>query len=89
MLGDNVQWVRNVRAAHGKAVLHSGRRTPVTLEEVPIEQRAPILKAYVKRAPGGRPHIPAAVDAPLADFEKIAANFPVFHIVFDQAAIPR
>ena len=28
MLGENVQWVQNVRAAGGKAVLRSGRREP-------------------------------------------------------------
>jgi deazaflavin-dependent oxidoreductase (nitroreductase family) len=55
MLGDNVQWVQNVRAAGGKAVLRSGGREEVQLEEVAAEQRAPILKAYLQRAPGARP----------------------------------
>src|SRR5215469_1023355 len=44
MLGENVNWVQNVRAAGGKAVLRSGGREDVQLEEVPIDQRAPILK---------------------------------------------
>ena len=84
MLGDNAQWVLNVRAADGKAVMHSGRRSNVQLENVPIDQRAPILKAYLKRAPGARPHIPVDMDAPLVEFEKIAADYPVFHIVSNQ-----
>jgi deazaflavin-dependent oxidoreductase (nitroreductase family) len=84
MLGDNAQWVLNVRAAGGKAVMHSGRRTPVQLESVPIDQRAPILQDYLKRAPGARPHMPIDKDAPLVDFEKIAADYPVFHIVSNQ-----
>lgn len=58
MLGENVQWVQNVRAAGGKAVLRSGGREQVQLEEVPAERRAPILKAYLQRAPGARPHVP-------------------------------
>ena len=40
MLGDNGQWVQNVRAAGGRAVLRSGGREEVQLEEVPTDQRA-------------------------------------------------
>src|SRR5437667_2235987 len=65
MLGDNVQWVHNVRAAGGKAVLRHGRREEVQLEEVPADQRAPILKAYLQLAPGARPHVPVNKDAAL------------------------
>jgi deazaflavin-dependent oxidoreductase (nitroreductase family) len=81
MLGENVNWVLNVRAAGGKAVLSSGGLEEIQLEEVPADQRAPILKAYLQRAPGGRPHVPVDKDAPIADFEKVAADFPVFRIV--------
>ncbi|MGZ3628742.1 MAG: nitroreductase/quinone reductase family protein [Ktedonobacteraceae bacterium] len=81
MLGENVNWVKNVRAAGGKAALRSGSREEILLEEVPIDQRAPILKVYLKRAPGARPHIPVDKDAPLEDFEKVAADFPVFKVV--------
>ena len=80
MLGDNVQWVHNVRAAGGKAVLRHGRREEIRLEEVPAGQRAPILKAYLQRAPGARPHVPVNKDAALAEFEKVAAAFPVFRV---------
>ena len=80
MLGDEAQWVLNVRAAGGKAYIRSGRRTEVRLEEVPAEDRAPILKAYLRRAPGARPHVPVDKDAPLAEFEAVAASFPVFRI---------
>jgi deazaflavin-dependent oxidoreductase (nitroreductase family) len=86
MLGDNVQWVQNVRAAGGRAVLRSGRREDIQLEEVPTDQRAPILKAYLQRAPGARPHVPANKDAALAAFEKIAAEFPVFRVASNKAA---
>ena len=83
MLGDDVAWVRNVRAADGRAVLHHGRREQIRLEEVPADQRAPILKDYLNRAPGARPHIPASKDAPLSEFTKIAAGFPVFRVLPD------
>jgi hypothetical protein len=81
MLGENVNWVRNVRAAGGKAAFLRHGREEVRLEEVPADQRAAILKDYLKRAPGARPHIPVSKDAPLAEFEKVAMNFPVFRIV--------
>jgi hypothetical protein len=84
MLGDNVQWVRNVRASGGKAVLRSGGREDVRLEEISVDQRAPILKAYLQVASGARPHVPVDKDAPLAEFEKIAAVHPVFRLVSDQ-----
>jgi len=80
MLGDNTQWVRNVRATGGKAVLRSGGHEDVQLEEIPASQRAPILKAYLQVASGARPHIPVDKDAPIAEFEKIAAEFPVFRL---------
>ncbi len=84
MLGDNTQWVRNVRASGGKAVLRSGGREDVQLEEIPAGQRAPILKAYLQAAPGARPHVPVDKDAPLAEFEKIATAHPVFRLVSNQ-----
>ncbi|PYT93185.1 MAG: nitroreductase family deazaflavin-dependent oxidoreductase [Acidobacteria bacterium] len=80
MLGENVSWVQNVRAAGGRAVRRSGARERVQLEDVPFGQRAPLLKTYLLRAPGARPHIPVNKDAPLAEFEKIAASFPVFRV---------
>ena len=82
MLGTQAQWVLNVQAAHGKAYLRSGRRHEVHLEDVPVAQRASILLAYIKRAPGARPHmLPLTPQSPLADFERSAAEYPVFRIV--------
>jgi deazaflavin-dependent oxidoreductase (nitroreductase family) len=80
MLGDNVQWVLNVRAARGKAAIRSGAREEVQLDEIPAEQRAPILKEYLRRAPGARPHMTVTQDSPLADFEKVADGYPIFRV---------
>ena len=89
MLGENVQWVQNVRAAGGRAVLQRHSREEVHLEEVPSEQRAPILKAYLQRAPGARPNVPVNKDAPIQEFEKVAPAFPVFRVVSNVHANPR
>lgn len=81
MLGTEASWVRNVQAAGGKAVLRHGRCENVRLVEVAVEQRAPILKAYLQKAPGARGHVAIDKDAPLAEFERVAAQYPVFRVV--------
>ena len=81
MLGEEVDWVRNVKAAGGNVTLRHGRREEVCLEEVTADQRAPVLKAYLKRAPGARPHLPIHKDAPLSEFEQVSPQFPVFRVV--------
>ncbi len=81
MLGEDVNWVRNVRAAGGDATLRHGRREEVCLEELAIDRRAPVLKTYLKRAPNARAHLPVDKDAPLAEFERVAPGFPVFRVV--------
>jgi hypothetical protein len=81
MLGDDVNWVRNLRAADGHALLRHGRIERVRLEEIPVEKRGTVLKAYLHRAPGARPHVPVDKDAPLEQFEAIAAQVPVFRVL--------
>ena len=80
MLGANVNWVRNLNAAGGRAVLRHGRRESVHLEEVEPGARAPILRRYLQVAPGARPHITVDRTAPLTEFARIAADYPVFRI---------
>ena len=49
------------------------------------DQRAPILKAYLQIATGAQPHVPVNKDAALAEFEKIAAAFPIFRLASNKA----
>ncbi|MGY1712073.1 nitroreductase/quinone reductase family protein [Geodermatophilus sp. SYSU D00758] len=93
------EWVRNVRAAGGRAVLaRRGRRQPVTLVEVPVPDRAPVIRAYVLRA-GRRPGTTAVrrearaffgVGPDLADGEiaTVADRFPTFRVLPDPAVPP-
>lgn len=80
MLGTEAAWVRNLRAVNGHATLRHGRTEQVLLEEIAIEKRARVLKAYLRIAPGARPHIPIDKDAPLEAFEAIVAQIPVFQV---------
>jgi deazaflavin-dependent oxidoreductase (nitroreductase family) len=80
MLGPGSDWVKNVEAAQGDAVIRQGRRRPVHLVAVPPEERAPILREYVRIASSGRQHFPLPVGAPRSDFEAIAGRYPVYRI---------
>ena len=80
MLGEQVNWVRNVNAAQGRAVLRHGKVEYVRLVPVDPAQRATILKEYLRIAPGARPHIAVDKDAPLERFEQVAARYPVFRV---------
>ncbi len=79
-------WVKNVRAAGGDAYLLHGRRTSVHLSEVPVEQRAQILLAYVRKRAFNRSSRRAAVlyfglERPtLQDMAKVASKYPAFLI---------
>lgn len=80
MLGENCNWARNVRAAGGAVTIRHGRARPYHLTEVPVGQRAPILKRYLQKVPGARPHIPVDRGAPLDEFAAIASRYPAFRL---------
>ena len=80
MLGNDANWVRNVRAAGGRAVLRHGHDERVRLDEIAPRARAPILQRYLQVAPGARAHFPVDRHAPLPQFERIAEQYPVFRV---------
>ncbi len=81
MLGEETNWVRNVKAAGGDVALIHGRREEVHLEEVAPDRRAPVLKAYLQRATNASAHLPLDKDAPLTEFERVSPRYPVFQVV--------
>lgn len=80
MLGDNTNWIRNVRAAGGHAVLVRGRREPVRLDEIDRQDRGRILRRYLACSPGARSHIDLAPDASIEDLEQLAGRYPIFRV---------
>ncbi|ETD32266.1 nitroreductase/quinone reductase family protein [Williamsia sp. D3] len=80
MLGNNCNWVRNVRAHDGRATIERRQRHRVQLIDIPEPLRPPLLKAYLQQVPGARPHIPVQHTQPVSDFAPIAADYPVFRI---------
>lgn len=79
-------WVKNVRAAEGHAFLVHGHRRPVRLTEVPVEERGPILLAWVgerafSRSPRRAARLYFGLETPtLEDMRRLAPNYPVFAI---------
>jgi hypothetical protein len=81
MLGPDVAWVRNLHAADGRALLRHGKTERVRLEEIPVNERVPVLKAYIRKAPGARPHLGVDKDASLEELRAIAPRIPVFRVL--------
>ena len=86
-LAGESDWVRNLRAS-GKAVIRHGRRTEIRVQELPVEDRAAVLDAYLsKRALSKSPAAEArdyfGVDPhPSREvLERIAAYYPVFKVL--------
>jgi len=89
-LAGEVDWVKNVRAAGGQAVLISRRRVPIHLEEIPQADRAPVLLAYVQKrafthsgAQASRHFFGLGPRPTLEEMERIAERYLVFRIVQD------
>ncbi len=80
MLGERCNWVQNVRAAEGRVTLRHGRAVACRLVEVPAGERPPIIKRFLQKVPGARPHIPVSRRAAVSDFEPIAPSYPVFRV---------
>jgi deazaflavin-dependent oxidoreductase (nitroreductase family) len=80
MLGPDVGWVRNAHAAGGHAAIVRRHREEVVLTEVPVGERAPILRRYLLVAFGARPHMKVRWNSPLRELEQVAAEYPVFRV---------
>jgi hypothetical protein len=80
MFGTISDWVQNVDAANGDAIISHGGSVRVRLVKLVPDERAPILREYVRVASSGRKHFPLPVGAPLAEFAAIASQYPVYRI---------
>jgi deazaflavin-dependent oxidoreductase (nitroreductase family) len=89
-LAGESQWARNVRAADGVAVIRRRGSRAVRLVEVPVEERAPILAAYLEAGrrrsgePAGRMQARwyfGLEDTPTVhQLATLAPRYPVFRV---------
>ncbi|USX53938.1 nitroreductase/quinone reductase family protein [Lentzea sp. HUAS12] len=89
-LAGESEWVRNVRAAAGRAVLGRTQRREVTLVEVPVDDRPPVIQAYLGRAgrtgrswgraAEARYYFGVSTEATLDEIAAVAAHYPVFRV---------
>jgi deazaflavin-dependent oxidoreductase (nitroreductase family) len=78
----DTQWVRNLRASH-QGELRTGRRVvPFTAQEVPDDEKPPILRAYLRRWKWevGQFFGGVGPDAPDSELRRIAPEHPVFRV---------
>jgi hypothetical protein len=91
-LAGESDWVRNVRAADGRAVLRRRGRHQARLVELPLEQRPAVLAAYLRRGAERAGTTAATTQArayfrrpPQPDLEELAAiakYYPVFRVTY-------
>ena len=67
-------------------MLRHGHREVIDLDEVDPGQRAAILRRYLECSPGARSHVPVRPGAPLEEFERIVARYPVFHVTVPEGS---
>ncbi len=79
--GDATEWAKNARAARHGLLIRGRRSEHVALLEVPVDQRAPILREFLTQVRGVRPLVrslglPSDPDA----FAAAAPRCPVFRL---------
>lgn len=82
--GEGLDWVKNARASRWGELLRGGRRERVTLTELPLESRGPILRAFWHQVKGGRRFVARMFGLPAGatadDLQATAPRCPVFRI---------
>jgi hypothetical protein len=91
-LAGESEWVRNVRAATGQALIRRRGARRVRLDEVPAEERPEIIAEYLRRgaersgseaaAKQARSYFGIAPDPSTEQLGAIAEHYPVFRVVY-------
>jgi len=94
-LAGESEWVRNVRAAEGRAVIRRRGARPVRVVEVPAEERPSIISEYLRRgaerggakaaAKQARYYFGVNTDPSLEEIRAVADYYPVFRVVYGGA----
>ncbi len=76
-------WVRNIRASKQGELRLGGKREPIKVEEVPVETKVPILRAYLKnwKSETSKFFGGTTDESPEDELRRIAPDHPIFRIV--------
>jgi hypothetical protein len=90
-LAGESQWVRNVRAAGGQAVLRRRTAHRVQLQELPPQERPEVIAAYLRRgcqrsgakaaAKQARSYFGLPPDASVEKIRAVAGYYPVSRVI--------
>lgn len=93
-LAGESDWVRNLRRA-GKAVIRCESREEILVEELPVNERAKVLEAYLRKRALSKSPAAAARDYFGVDshpsrqaLESIADYYPVFKVIHAISPVP-
>jgi hypothetical protein len=91
-LAGESEWVRNLRAAHGEAVIQRGRARRAHLVELPTADRPAIIAAYLRAAKArssaasyakqAQSYFGLAAEPSDAQIADVAEYYPVFRIEY-------
>jgi deazaflavin-dependent oxidoreductase (nitroreductase family) len=77
----NTNWARNARAAGEVVLARAMRRQRYAARELPAEDRAPILQAYLDQfATEVQRFFPVPKGSPARAFAELASRYPVFEL---------
>lgn len=76
-------WVRNIRAAREGELRLGGKRELIRVEDVSVETRVPILRAYLKnwKSETSKFFGGATDESPEEELRRIAPDHPIFRIL--------
>lgn len=93
-LAGESEWVRNVRAAGGAAVLRRRGARPVHLVELPPEERPAVIAEYLRRGversgrkaaeKQARLYFGVSPDPSAEEIRAVAPYYPVFRVVYQE-----
>lgn len=75
------EWVKNARASGEVELTRAGKSKRHAIEEVTLDEAAPVLREYLRTTPIVKAYFDADADAPLEAFIAEAASHPVFRVL--------
>lgn len=76
-----VSWVKNARVSGEVTLARGSKQETLKLQELPAQEAAPILKAYITANAVIRQYFTVTLESPMEAFEAEASAHPVFELL--------